>query len=156
MGIVEDDGVPGIEGVSSPVSNPRGGPMILERYSSKSLSSGFGGGVLPLKSEMSGPGRGGTERCRAYEGCATVSLELALGFGLAHLLELGPFGEDFRPPFVGHDGSERSSDRPVGYPGINYHSLLFCSPFHPFSSVYNGSRYKLPVIPIFLRFSFHD
>ena len=29
MGILESDGVPGIDGVSSPVSTPRDGPIIL-------------------------------------------------------------------------------------------------------------------------------
>ena len=59
MGMFESDGVPGIEGVSSPVSTPRGEPIILDKYSSKSLSSAFGGGVLPLKGEISGLRRGG-------------------------------------------------------------------------------------------------
>ena len=52
---------------------------------------------------MSGLAGNGTERCRTYEGRVTVSLELALSFGLAHLLELGPFGKDFHPLFVGYD-----------------------------------------------------
>ena len=112
MGTVENDGVPGIDGVSSPVS--RGGPIILLRYSSISLSSAFGGGVLPLRNEIRGSTESETEGWRAYEGCATVSLGLALCLCLAHFFELGSFSEDFRPPFVGHDGSARSSDRSFG------------------------------------------
>ena len=88
MGIFERDGVPGMDGVSSPVDEP----MILLMYSSKSLSSAFGGGVLPLKSEIGNPTWGETESCETYEGCATFSLGLALCLSLAHLLELCPFG----------------------------------------------------------------
>ena len=87
------------------------------------MSSAFGGGVLPLKSEISDSSCRWTERWRVYEGSATLGLGLALCLGLAHLLELRSFGEDFRPPFVGHDGGVRSSDRPVVYPVIT----LFCS-----------------------------
>jgi len=125
MGTFESDGVPGIDGVSSPVSTPRDGPIILVKYSSKSLSSAFGGGVLPLKREISGPTCGWTESCGAYERSATLSLGLALCLGLAHLLELRPFGEDFRPSFVGHCGSVRSSDRRR----LTAVTTLFCSVF---------------------------
>ena len=97
--MLENDGVPGMEGDSSPVST-RGGPMIFLRYSSRSFSSGFGGGVLPLKIEISDPTRSETEDWRAYERCATLGFGLALCLGLAHLLELRPFCEDFRPPLV--------------------------------------------------------
>lgn len=64
-----------------------------------------------MKSEISDSTRGGKESRRAYKGCTTVSLGLALGLGLAHLFELGPFGENFRPALVGHDEGVRSSDR---------------------------------------------
>jgi len=91
------------------------------------LSSAFGGGVLPLKSEISDPTRGGSENNRTYEGCATVSLGLALCLGLAHLLELRPFGEDFRPSFVRHDGGVKSSDQPSARL-FRYYSLLLLPP----------------------------
>lgn len=76
-----------------------------------------------MKSEISDPTWSRRESCKAYEGRATLSLGLALCLGLAHLLELRSFGEDFRPAFVGHGGGVRSSDRPVVYPVIT----LFCS-----------------------------
>jgi hypothetical protein len=136
MGIFESDGVPGMDGVNSPVSTPREGPMILLIYSSKSLSSAFGGGVLPLKSEIRNPTCSETERHGAYEGYATVSLGLTLCLCLAHLLEFCPFSEDFRSPFVGHDGSVRSSDHPLGYPQLHPFALV---PLEPLSSVHNGS-----------------
>ena len=44
---------------------------------------------------------------------ATPSPSRAFGPGLAHLPELGPFGEDLRPPLVGHDGGLRSGSRLV-------------------------------------------
>ena len=53
-----------------------------------------------MKIEISDPTRGETENWRANERCATLSLGLALGLGLAHFLELCAFREDFRPPLV--------------------------------------------------------
>ena len=55
-----------------------------------------------MKIEISELARSEMENWRAavYERCEALSLGLRLGLGLAHLLELFPFYEDFCPLLV--------------------------------------------------------